>query len=145
VTVSRYLSYDPATHVATLRLAAGTISAGDGLDFNGSRSGAVTFTVPRGWRVDVAFQNSDDELPHSAVVIADIEPIPQELPDPAFPGAATPQASDGTPEESSDQMTFQATTAGRYLIACGVPGHAQGGQWIVLLVSPTATVPSYKE
>jgi Sulfocyanin (SoxE) domain len=143
VIVNDFLSYDPTTRIATLRVAAGTISSGDGLDFNGTKAGAAIVTIPVGWHVSVAFQNSDDELPHSAVVIDDIEPIPQDLPDPAFPGAATPQASEGTPEESNDQMSFTASRLGRFLIACGVPGHAQGGQWMVLLVSPNATVPAY--
>ena len=40
-------------------------------------------------------------------------------------------------------MDFTAAPAGKYLIACGVPGHAPSGMYIRFVVGTPTTVPSY--
>ncbi len=138
-----YLTYDGAKKNASFQLAAGT-ELGSQVSFNGARRGARTLTVPVGWRVGIEFTNRDSDLPHSAAIVAGFEPLPEQLPPAAFPQAQTVKIEEGLLEGDSDEITFVADRAGRYLIACGVQGHAQRGQWIVLEVSSTATVPTYR-
>jgi sulfocyanin len=140
---SMFLTYDEAKKTATFQLAAGTEIEGQ-ISFNGVRRGGRVLTVPTGWRVNVEFTNRDGDLPHSATIIASFEPIPEELPASAFPQAQTVKVSEGLLDGDSDNISFVADRAGRYMIACGVLGHAQRGQWLVLDVSSTATVPTYR-
>jgi sulfocyanin len=144
VRVNEFLAYTPASQSVQLQVIAGVTGANEGLEFNGGFAGAQSVTVPLGWRVTVTFVNRDADLAHSVVVIPDIDPVPDDIPEAAFPGAATSQAREGLAQNNSDEMTFTASRAGRYLVVCGVPGHAQGGQWLSLIVSPTAPEPSYR-
>lgn len=138
-----FLTFDEVKKSATFQLAAGN-ELGSQVSFNGVRRGGRILTVPVGWRIGIEFTNRDAELPHSATIVAGFEPIPEQLPPPAFPQAQTVRVDEGLLEGDSDELIFVADRAGRYLIACGVLGHAQRGQWIVLEVSPTATVPTYR-
>lgn len=138
-----FLAFDDVKKTATFQLAAGN-ELDNQISLNGAQRGERTLTVPVGWRVGIEFTNRDAELPHSATIVAGFEPIPEQLPLPAFPNARTDKVDEGLLEGDSDVISFVADRAGRYLIACGVLGHAQRGQWIVLQVSPTATVPTYR-
>lgn len=144
VRVNDALSFDAGLRTVFLRLVAGETGVNHALNFNGGARGGRRVTVPVGWRVTVAFANHDSDLPHSAVVIPAVDPLPVEPPPPAFPGAATPAADKGFMEGGSGEMSFVAATEGHYLIVCGVPGHAEGGQWIRLDVTPSASLPSYQ-
>ena len=138
-----FLVFDTAKKAATFQLAAGNEIVNQ-VSFNGARRGGRILTVPVGWRLGIEFTNRDAELPHSATIVAGFEPIPEQLPPPAFPHAQTIKVEEGLLEGDSDEIIFVADRAGRYLIACGVLGHAQRGQWIVLEVSATAAVPTYR-
>jgi FtsP/CotA-like multicopper oxidase with cupredoxin domain len=138
-----FLAFDSVKKTATFQLAAGN-ELDNQISLNGAQRGQRTLTVPVGWRVGIEFTNRDAELPHSATIVAGFESIPEQLPPPAFPNAHTDKVDEGLLEGDSDVISFVADRAGRYLIACGVLGHAQRGQWIVLQVSPTATVPTYR-
>jgi sulfocyanin SoxE-like protein len=138
-----FLTFDEVKKTATFQLAAGN-ELGSQISLNGVQRGGRTLTVPIGWRVGIEFTNHDAELPHSATIVAGAEPIPEQLPPPAFPNAQTDKVDEGLLEGDSDVISFIADRAGRYLIACGVLGHAQRGQWIILAVSATATVPTYR-
>ncbi len=138
-----FLAFDTLKKTATFQLAAGTEIL-DQVSFNGVRRGARVLTVPVGWRLGIEFTNRDAELPHSAMVVADSQPIPEQLPLPAFPQAQTVKVEEGLLEGDSDEIRFLADRVGRYLIACGVMRHAQRGQWLVLEVSASATVPTYR-
>jgi hypothetical protein len=61
-----------------------------------------------------------------------------------FPRAQTVRTGEGLLEGDADEILLTADRVGRYLIACGVLGHAQRGQWITLNVSTTATKPTYR-
>ena len=74
-----FLTFDTLKRIATFQLAAGTELL-DQISFNGARRGARVLTVPVGWRLGIEFTNRDDELPHSATVVASIDPIPEQLP-----------------------------------------------------------------
>jgi hypothetical protein len=124
------------------------LAAGDEIpgrvSFNGSTQGVRVLTIPRGWTVTIDFANRDAAFPHSAVVVAGPGAIPEELPPAAFLGAETVRVQEGLLDGSTDDLTFVADREGRYLLACGVFGHAQRGQWISLVVSASAVVPSYR-
>jgi len=102
------------------------------------------FTVPLGWRVTIVFANRDPQLPHSATIVAVTGAIPEQLSEPIFPHAQTMRVEEGLLEGDVDEILFTADRVGRYLLACGVLGHAQRGQWLALDVSTTALVPRYR-
>lgn len=138
-----FIAYDTARKTVTFQLAAGD-EIQDQVSFNGVQRGRHTLTVPLGWRVVVAFANRDPQLPHSATIVDVVGAVPEQLPEPVFTRAQTVRMEEGLLEGDADEMTFVADRVGRFLIACGVIGHAQRGQWITLNVSTTATRPTYR-
>ena len=138
-----FLTFDEGKKTATFQLAAGNELL-DQVSFNGVTRGERVLTVPVGWHVGIEFSNRDTYLPHSALVTEMVDPVPEQLPLAAFPGAQSVKVDAGLLEGDSDQIVFVADRPGRYLIACGVLSHAQRGQWILLEISATATVPSYR-
>ena len=142
VQVNEFMSYDPAAKTVALKLFAAHGSVNGGMNFNGASNGGATITVPAGWTVSWNFKN-EDAIPHSAIVLANKMPFPAQPQEPAIPRAYTNDVTGGLPTNGTDQTTFKASTAGQYLIACGVPGHAPSGMWIRFDVSADAKVPSY--
>ena len=142
VVVNKFMTYNPDTKRVVLKLLAAFGSDNGGMNFNGGSKGAQTITVPQGWSVHVDFQNKD-AIPHSAIIIPDKMPLPMAPDTPAIPGAYTKDVTGGMPTDGTDTMDFKTKTAGKYLIACGVPGHAPSGMYINFVVSATAKVPSY--
>jgi sulfocyanin len=135
-------SLGAAAHAVDVSIVAGKNAAGGGFDFNGYQNGAMTITVPVGWRVVVHFTNVND-LPHSVAVLpsgADKQPAPAGAP--VFSGATTKDFAAGLPKGAKQTFTFNATKPGTYEFVCGVPGHAVAGMWDKLVVSPTAKAPS---
>ncbi len=122
-------------------LVAGLTSANGGMNFNGASGGGLTLTVPAHWTVILHFRNSDQVLPHSAMVIAAVTPVPVSGAKPAFEHAVTRQAEQGLPPEGHEDVQFVADKPGSYLLYCAVPGHGAAGMWIHLEVSATATKP----
>jgi hypothetical protein len=141
--VASVLAFDSVRKTVNFRLSAEQDTSGRVL-FNGAYRGARTLSVPQGWRVTIAFTNRDGDLPHSASIIDAAPPIPEQLPGPAFPNAETVKVAEGLLESDSDDITFTADRAGQFLIVCGVVGHAQHGQWIVLDVVPALSSPGYR-
>jgi sulfocyanin len=142
VKVNEFLSYDPAAKTVSLKLFAAHGSVNGGMNFNGASNGGSTITVPVGWSVSWTFKN-EDAIPHSAIVLANKMPFPAQPQEPAIPRAYTNDVTAGLPTNGTDQTTFKTSTAGQYVIACGVPGHAPSGMWIRFDVSADAKVPSY--
>lgn len=142
VKVNEFMSYDPAAKTVALKLFAAHGSVNGGMNFNGASNGGATITVPVGWSVSWNFTN-EDAIPHSAIVLANKMPFPAQPQDPAIPRAYTNDVTAGLPTNGTDQTTFKTSSAGEYLIACGVPGHAPSGMWIRFDVSADAQVPSY--
>jgi sulfocyanin len=140
--VNEFMSYDPAAKTVSLKLFAAHGSVNGGMNFNGASNGGATITVPAGWTVSWSFKN-EDAIPHSAIVLANKMPFPAQPQDPAIPRAYTNDVTGGLPTNGTDQTTFKATTAGQYVIACGVPGHAPSGMWINFVVSADAKAPAY--
>jgi sulfocyanin len=142
VKVNEFLSYDPAAKTVALKLFAAHGSVNGGMNFNGASNGSATITVPVGWSVSWNFTN-EDAIPHSAIVLVNKMPFPAQPQDPAIPRAYTKDVTAGLPTNGTDQTTFKTSSAGQYVIACGVPGHAPSGMWIKFDVSADAKVPSY--
>ncbi len=126
---------------AAFTLVAGQTQDNGGLNFNGASHGHPALTVPVGARVQLTLVNQGT-MPHSLQVIPfTATPPVTALPHPAFPGAETTTPRDGTAPGQSAVAVFTATTPGRYLLICGVPGHALAGMYGILDVagSPSAT------
>lgn len=143
VVVNQFMSYNPDTKTVQLKLVAALGSANGGMNFNGGARGDQTIVIPEGWTVKVAFQNKD-AIPHSAILIPDKMPLPMAPDTPAIPGAYTRDVTGGMPTDGTDTMNFKAKPAGKYLMACGVPGHAPSGMYINFVVSASAKVPAYE-
>lgn len=140
--VNQYLSFDAASKTATLDIIASDGSTNGGMNFNGGAKGSQTITIPVGWTVKMHFQNKD-AIPHSAIIIKPSNPLPVIPQDPAIPRAYTAHLTDGLPTDGTDDTSFKTATAGKYVLVCGVPGHAPSGMWINFDVSADATVPTY--
>jgi sulfocyanin len=140
--VNKFLSYNAGKKTVSIKLYAAYNSAQGGFNFNGGSSGNQTITVPANWMVTIDVTNVD-AIPHSAIIIADQMPIPNAPSTPAIPRAYTNHLTDGLPPQNGhDTMSFRASPAGNYLIACGVPGHAPSGMYIKFVISATATAPT---
>lgn len=140
---ANFLAFDSVQKTATFQLAASDEIPQE-VSFNGARRGGRTLTVPLGWRITIAFTNRDPQLPHSATIVDLNGPVPEQLPAPVFARGQTVRVDEGLLEGDADDIVFLADRVGRYLLACGVLGHAQRGQWITLDVSTTATRPGYR-
>lgn len=145
--VNDFLAYDAASKVVYLTLAAARDGANGGMSFNGAHDGGGVITVPRGWRIIAMLVNEDGAVPHSAIVVASVPGATTSAATPpasAFAGAHSREVGAGLEAGESEGFQFTASTAGEYLVSCGVSGHAQAGMWIRLTVSPTATRPAYR-
>lgn len=144
VHVNEFLTYDARVRTASLQLVAGYNGVNGSLNYNGAMRGTRAVAIPLGWRVHVIVSNHDTDLQHSAIVVQEVLPPPLELTTPAFEGGALARLDEGLHDEETGTFDFIADKAGRYMLACGVPGHAQSGMWIRLVVAPGLTVPAYR-
>lgn len=143
VRVNEFLTYDQRSRTVSLQLIAGYNGLNGSLNYNGATRGSHGLYVPTGWRIHVAVMNRDSDLQHSAIVLQKVLPPPIEPSEPAFTSAALPRLDEGLQEGETGTLDFVADRAGHYMIACGVPGHAQAGMWLQLAVSNALTVPAY--
>lgn len=137
-----WLRSDPHGKVVQFRLTAGLTSDNGYQNFNGFKAGALTLTVPKGWRVVLEFKNADTSAHHSAEVISETSDIPAGPVPPSFPRAFTIRLADGLPPQAVDTVRFVPDKAGSYLIFCAVPGHGTQGAWMRLRVAEKGTEPS---
>lgn len=144
VRVNEFLTYDARSQTVSLQLIAGYNGLNGSLNYNGSTNGNHGITVPMGWRIHVSVANRDSDLQHSAIVVREVLPPAIEPVNPAFGGAALPQLAEGLHEDETGTLDFVADQAGRFMIACGVAGHAQAGMWLQLAVVKDASVPTYR-
>jgi sulfocyanin len=142
--VNDFMSYNAATKTVNIKVFAAYNSVQGGFNFNGGSNGGQTITVPTGWKINIDVINKD-AIPHSAIIIADQQPIPNAPSEAAIPRAYTAHLSDGlAPQNGEDTMTFTAPSSpGSYLLACGVPGHAPSGMYIKFAVA-AAQAPTYQ-
>jgi sulfocyanin len=142
--VNQFMSYNAATKTVNIKVFAAYNSVQGGFNFNGGSNGSQTITVPTGWHVNIDFINKD-AIPHSGIIIAVTNPLPNAPSQAAIPRAYTAHLTDGLPAQNGeDTMNFPAPSApGNYVLACGVPGHAVCGMWIKFVVA-AAAAPSYQ-
>ncbi len=122
-------------------LIAGQTTAAGVFNFNGYASGAMTVTVPVGWKVVIHYQNFSP-LRHSFDVIPYTGKQPESAPPPVFAGASTKDLVSGIGAGHGETLSFVVDRPGKYEFFCGVLGHAQAGMWDYLIVSPKATAPA---
>ena len=139
---SQYLKWDPATKTVTFELIAGGEGGKSPFNFNGYTDGEATLVVPPGVNVVMNFVQKDG-TPHSAVLIADKDPMPNLDGEAAIPRAYTNKVIEGLPQETKDVIRFAAPGSGSYRIFCGVPGHGLSGMWIRFSVDPAAKEPKF--
>lgn len=144
VRMNEFLAYDSRSKTVSLQLIAGYNGLNGSLNYNGATNGTHGIFVPVGWRIHVAVMNRDSDLQHSAIVVRELLPPPVEPSEPAFSGAALSQLSEGLREAETSSLDFVADRAGHYMIVCGVPGHAQAGMWLKLLVAADIPIPVYR-
>jgi len=147
-----YVTNQAAQKSAILAVVASSDNTNGGLNFNGGVRGNKTFVVPLGWKVELRFRNNG-MAPHSVIVLKD-GPLPSSITPAlaAFSGAAGKNLTQGfgmgmsgtNANAPDDILRFTANKAGKYIIACGVPGHAMAGQYIGLEISNTAKEASFK-
>ncbi len=131
-----WLSFDSASRTVRFKLIAGlTGQVKSPFNFNGFVDGELTLVVPESASVVFDFVN-EDGTPHSAIVIADQDPMPNMAETPAIPRAYTTKVSEGLGYYARDLVRFRAAPAGAYRIFCGVPGHGLSGMWIRFRVEP---------
>ncbi len=130
-----------APKTVELTLMAGKTAANGTFNFNGYAKGALTVTVPAGWKVVIHYKNGS-ALRHSFSVVPYTGTQPEKSEPPVFTGASTRDLTDGLGSGREETITFVAGKPGKYEFFCGILGHAQAGMWDYLIVSPTAKAPS---
>ena len=113
-----------------------------GMNFNGYSHGNAVLTVPKDWTVHVTFINPSP-IPHSAIVIEKAETKKLQVPEPYFPGGATPKHLVGMTVGKAE-FSFSPDEAGEFALACGFPAHAVAGHWLAFNVSADAKAPTLK-
>lgn len=141
---TEYLTFKTSGKTARLVLRAGEHGANGGMSFNGAQRGGHEVVLPVGWRVQVTLVNDDSSLPHSAIIIPASDSIPNRVTSPAFAGAASQGADEGTLVGDSTAFSFTTERPGAYWLFCAVPGHGKAGMYLRLTVSRTARVPRYQ-
>ncbi len=141
-----WLEWNPATRTMRFKLVAGMTGRGakSPFNFNGYTDGELRLVAPVDANVIISFTN-EDGTPHSAVVIADTEPMPNMAENAAIQRAYTSKALEGLGYFATDVMRFKAAPAGAYRIFCGVPGHGLSGMWIRFAVDSGAPEPQMAE
>ena len=129
-----WLTVNSKQHAVTFILIAGYTNALDGLNFNGDDNGKMVLSVPAGYRVNVVFSNRS-AAPHSAVFTPYAQKDNAGSYRLAFKGSSTSNWINGTTAGHTQKFSFVATTAGKYALVCGVPGHEAAGMWAVLQVT----------
>ncbi len=138
---SEFITVDAENQTVTLTVIAAYDNTNGGLNFNGYANGEATYLVPEGWTVNVNFENRAD-LPHSAMIVPQDAVSEQQMPEPVFDGAAVSDPNAGV--TGTAEFSFTASAAGTYAMACGVPGHAASGHWIVFEVGSSDVQPAFQ-
>ncbi len=130
----KWLQYNVAHHQVHLLLAASVNQFGS-LAFDGYANGFLTVTIPQGWTVDATFVNNQVILKNSAMIVPILQMQKGGPFTPAFPGAFSPNPSQGVKHGVVQHFHFVATHQGRYAVISAVPdGQSSSGMWDYILV-----------
>ena len=138
IRVGPNLAYSSAQRVAWIGLNADPRA----MSFDAAPRGGETFVVPLGWMVEIRLRNRDAS-PHSARIVPTMDTLPLTLPAASFPGAESTNAESGLTYGRGEVFRFKADRTGKFLIACGVPGHAAAGMYVHLWVQPNTPRPTF--
>lgn len=136
---------DHEAQTVTLDVVAGSTDAANYWNFNGMHGGQGSITVPQGYEVTINFQNDDPNTPHSVGIASQAgSQLPANMSniEPVFEGALTSGAAsmaESTQPGESESITFTASEAGEYTMACWVPGHSAVGMWVAFNVASDTT------
>ncbi|HWQ16377.1 MAG TPA: sulfocyanin-like copper-binding protein [Sulfolobales archaeon] len=114
-----------------------------GFNFNGSSGGSLIIYIPTGWGIEITYTNSHT-IPHSIVIVRNNTATPQSsniANDGTVIASQPEQYTSGITQGSTVRLALNSIPEGIYWIACGVPGHAQAGMWIILASSPNVSIP----
>ncbi len=139
---SQWMTVDPEKKFVSFEIIGGYNGANGTFNFNGFYEGELTLTVPLNWQVEIKYLTKSAYKPHSAAIIKETDPLPEEGGAVAFRGATTIKLIQGLHANESDTFTFVADKPGKYLLFCGVTGHGRGGMWDYFVVSETADRPT---
>lgn len=142
ITPADFLKLGDQPKTAKVTLVSAFTQDNYGMNFNGYSKGKATYTIPKGWTVDVTFINPSP-VPHSVIVVEREMVRKFQMGQPAFAGASVPNPQVGMALKKA-AFTFVADEAGDYVFACGFPAHAVNGHWLSLKVSEDAKVPTLK-
>jgi hypothetical protein len=138
---SKFLMVDTEKKLVTIPVIATYNDVNYGMNFNGHHRGGAVYTVPKGWKVTVKFENRSP-VPHSAVIVEQFMTRKPQVGEPFFDGAGTKDYLKGLVKK--DEFSFVADETGKFAIACGFPAHAASGHWITLNIDREAEAPSLK-
>lgn len=139
--VNPYMYVDAKSQVVVIEVTAGATGANSGFNFDGYAKGAANFVVPLNWTVNLEFANKS-AIPHSMAITSDIK-VPPTVEPFGFGVAETSNPQSGIGAGAPTQLvSLAADHAGKFYMACLVPGHIQSGMWDYFTISKTATMPS---
>ena len=139
MTMPDWFHVDEANKMVHMTITAGLTDALNHWNFNGYTKGDATITVPEGYTVNIDLVNNDPVMAHSLGISTVTSGFGAMLDQTvAFDGAVTSNPSsmtDATMPGESESISFVASTAGNYSMACFIVGHAATGMWIHFNVS----------
>jgi hypothetical protein len=142
VTEKDFLKLGDKPKTAQLLIVATWTDDNYGMNFNGYSKGGATYTIPKGWAVEVTFINPGP-VPHSLIVLERSAVKKIQVSEPYFKGGAVPKHTQGMSYDRAT-FTFVADESGDFAFACGFPTHAMNGHWIALDISEEAKEPTLK-
>ncbi len=114
-----------------------------GFSFNGSSRGGIEIYIPAGWGLEITFTNSHT-IPHNIAIVKNNTAVPQSRDigsDGTIIASQPPTYTSGIPSGYTVALSISSLPEGIYWIACGIPGHALAGMWIILVASPNVSTP----
>jgi hypothetical protein len=134
IPASRWMQFNASERKVHVLLQASVNTFGS-LAFDGYSNGFLTMTIPQGWRVDATFVNEQTILKNSAMIVP-LSQLRQNGPfTPAFPGAFSPDPTQGVNRGVVQHFQFVAAHSGQYAVVSAVPdGQSSSGMWDNLVI-----------
>ncbi|HKJ01546.1 MAG TPA: sulfocyanin-like copper-binding protein [Longimicrobiales bacterium] len=139
MTMPDWFHVDEAGKTVHMTITAGLTDVLNHWNYNGYTKGEATITVPEGYTINIDLVNKDPVMAHSLGISTVTSGFGAMLDQTvAFDGAVTSDAAsmtDATMPGETESISFVASKAGNYSMACFIVGHAATGMWIHFNVS----------